>query len=54
MIRIEFAVEKEMSNWEKGRCGAILRLLILEIVHFNRYMRNVGNFVNVELQIKFK
>ncbi|MBL7130903.1 MAG: hypothetical protein ISS45_05850 [Candidatus Omnitrophica bacterium] len=53
MIEIEFSPEK-MTEWEKDRCAAILRLLILEIVHFNRYMRNVGNFVNVELQIKFK
>lgn len=53
MIEIEFGSEK-LTEWEKDQCATILRLLILEIVHFNRYMRNVGNFVNVELHIKFK
>ena len=53
MIEIEFGSEK-LTEWEKERCAAILRLLILEVVHFNRYMRNVGDFVNIELRIKFK
>ncbi len=53
MIELEFALVK-MAGWEKIRCAKILQVLILEVVHFNRYMHNVGNFVNVELQIKFK
>ena len=53
MIEIEFALGK-MAGWEKIRCAKILQVLISEVVHFNRYMRNVGNFVNVELRIKFR
>lgn len=53
MIRISFG-RQNLTGWEKKRYAAILSKIILRAIQFNRAVRNMGNFVNVELRIRFK
>ncbi len=53
MIRISFG-RQNLAGWEKKKYAAILSKIILRAIQFNRAAGNMGNFVNIELDIKFK
>ena len=53
MIRVSFD-RQNLTGWEKERYAAILSRIILRTIQFNRAVKNMGNFVDVELRIKFR
>jgi hypothetical protein len=52
VVRISFS-KQNLTGWGKKRYTEILSKIILRVIQFNRAVRNMGNFVNVELHIRF-
>jgi len=53
LIKISFD-RQNLTGWEKKRYAAILGRIILRTIQFNRTVKSISNFVNVELRITFK
>ncbi len=53
LIRISFG-RQNLTGWEKKRYAETLSRIILRTIQFNRTVKDNGNFVDVELRIKFR
>jgi len=53
LIKISFD-RQNFTRWEKERYAAILNRIMLRTIQFNRAVKSMSNFVNVELRIKFR
>lgn len=53
MIMIIFDKPK-LKEWEKTRYAVIIRKIISGIIKFNKDLSKMGNYINVELRIRFK
>ena len=53
LIRISFG-RQNLTGWEKKRYAETLSRIILRTIQFNRVVKDNGNFVDVELRIKFR
>ena len=51
MIIISFS-RQNLTGWEKKRYAVILRKTILKIIQISRDIRNMTNFINIEVHIK--
>jgi len=51
VIIISFS-RQNLTGWEKKKYAAILRKIILGFIQLNRNIKDMGNFINIEMHIR--